>query len=62
MGIAMALAFVLVTIRAEVFGIRAVIEQSNLPLAWLNDFVTICAVTFGVLATLTGVILSSAEG
>jgi hypothetical protein len=62
MGIAMGLAFALVTIRAEVFGIRVAIEQSDLPAAWLNDFVMTCAMAFGVLATLTGVILTSAEG
>jgi hypothetical protein len=62
MGIAMGLAFALVTIRAEVFGIKSAIEQSDVPAAWLNDFVTTCAMAFGVLATLTGVILTSAEG
>jgi hypothetical protein len=61
MGIAMGLAFAMITARQEVFGIRAVIEQSDAPAASMTDFVTTCAVAFGVVATLTGMILIGAE-
>jgi hypothetical protein len=62
MEIAMVLAFALITARQEVFGIRAVIEQSDAPAAWMTDFATTCAVAFGGFATLTGAIMISAEG
>lgn len=60
MGIAMGLGFALITGRQEVFWIREAIEQSDARAAW-TDFATTCAVAFGVFATLTGVILISAE-
>jgi hypothetical protein len=61
MGIAMGLAFALITARQVVFGIREAIEQSDAPAAWMTDFATTCTVAFGVAATLTGMILIGVE-
>jgi hypothetical protein len=61
MGIAIGLAFAFVSKRAEVFGIKALMEQSDAPATRLIDFAITCAIAFGVVATLTGMILTTDE-
>jgi hypothetical protein len=61
MGVAVGLAFAYLVIHITALGIATLISYSLSPVATLPMFVVTCATTFGIGATLTGLVISLTE-
>ena len=61
MGVALGLAFALLTTRSDTYSIRPVLMALDPTGFRLTDFTVTCALAFGVVATLTGLALILGE-
>ncbi|MGY0569908.1 hypothetical protein ACTGJ9_001590 [Bradyrhizobium sp. RDM12] len=61
MGVAVGLAFALIVIHITPFGIATLINSTLNPEATFLMFVSTCATTFGIGATLTGLVITLIE-
>ncbi|MCP9628810.1 hypothetical protein NML43_17085 [Rhodopseudomonas palustris] len=61
MGVALGLAFALLTTRSDAYGIRPVLLALDPSGFRLTDFAVTCALAFGVVTTLTGLALTLGE-
>ena len=61
MGVAVGLAFAFLVTRITALNITTLINYSSNPVATLQMFVGACAATFGIGATLTGLVITLTE-
>lgn len=61
MGVALGLVFALIVTHVAALGIATLISYSANPAAILSKFIGTCAITFGIGATLTGLVITLTE-
>lgn len=61
MGVAVGLAFAFVVTHVAALGFATVIDRGLIPTTHLSMFIATCAATFGIGATLTGLVITLAE-
>ena len=62
MGVAVGLAFAFLVTHIDSLGIASLMRHSTNPSATLSLFVMTCAATFGIGATLTGLVITLIDG